>query len=54
MFGMVTGVSFSLSPPHCGVIIIEFAFAHSKLDLKYFVNSTEFFFFTNVVKSSID
>ncbi len=54
MFGKVTGVSFSLSPPHCGVIIIEFAFAHSKLDLKSHKFFSEFFSFNLLVKSSID
>ena len=51
---MVTGVSFSLSPPHCGVIIIEFAFCSLKTGFEVFRKLYRVFFFTNVVKSSID
>ena len=54
VFGMVTGVSFSLSPPHCGVIFYWVNFVHSKLDLKSHKFFSEFFSFNLLVKSSID
>ena len=47
VFGMVTGVSFSLSPPHCGVIFYWVNFVHSKLDLKSYKFFPSSFLLTN-------